>query len=328
MRKKLILSTFALIGIMLVSHNKVIFAANGATDTGVLSLALEPKLPNEKTIAPNVTISNAGHVANGIALADKTSGWISLRGVPNGSTIVRAFLYWNFSDTNATGFGGSAVVFNGNRVNGFKRADNSDTCWQFIGNHTYRANVTPFIPANNPNIDYKVVINFNGTTTTKGRDPMSTDDIGSRMLKGATLIAVYSDESTTGKQVRIYDALSDSKFDHTGTFTFTHPALSGSGLFTMCGADGQRGGYLKAHENEFNLSNEKTTFNGTQIAGPPLVTSDWDGSTGLPLPQLWDVHTHPVTLSGTSSVVIYTSPDTDIRVTADCLIPVAFVLEK
>ncbi|GAB61060.1 MAG: DUF3344 domain-containing protein [Candidatus Jettenia sp.] len=314
MKKKLILSAFALVGFILVLQSKVIFAANGVTDT---------KTTVEKTVDPINVISNASHVANGIALRNKTSGWIPLRGVPDGSTVVKAFLYWNFSDTNATGLG-SVVVFNGNRVNGIKRADSADPCWGLTGNHTYRANVTPFIPANNPNQDYEVVINFNGIISTTGQNPWAPTESQTKRLEGATLIVVYSNASTSGKQVRIYDALNGSEFSGSATFTLTHPALSGSGLFTMCGADGQRG---SGHDTHANTSNEKTTFNGTQVAGTSVAGGDWDGSTGLPLPQLWDVHTHVVTFSGTSSIVVYTAKDPNAA-NLDCLVPVVFVLEK
>ncbi|UJS21842.1 MAG: hypothetical protein L3J18_05905 [Candidatus Brocadia sp.] len=40
---------------------------------------------------------------------------------------------------------------------------------------------------------------------------------------------------------------------------------------------------------------------------------------GLPLPQLRDVHTHVVTLSGGISTVVYNG-------VGDCLVPVVFVL--
>jgi hypothetical protein len=83
----------------------------------------------------------------------------------------------------------------------------------------------------------------------------------------------------------------------------------------MSGADGQRG--TGGYDN--GASNETGFFNGAQISGPPVAASDWDGAAGLPLVQLWDVHTHIV--SYTSSTVEYTAA------TGDCLVPVVFVLQ-
>ena len=82
----------------------------------------------------------------------------------------------------------------------------------------------------------------------------------------------------------------------------------------MVGADGQRG------IGHTNIGNELTFFNGSQIAGPPVASSDWDGSDGWPLPQLWDTHTHNVTLNGSISSVRYQG-------SLDCLVPVAFVID-
>lgn len=314
MKKSVILSVFALVGSLLVAQNSLIFAAGGVIEGNAPSSAAL-----EKTFSANLVVTGASHVANGVALRNRTSGWIPLRGVPNGSTVEKAFLYWNFSDTKVTGSVGSPALFNGNRVNGIKRADNADPCWNMTGNHTYRANVTELIPADNPNQDYEVVLFFSGATSTTGQNPWSPTETQNIRLDGATLVVIYSNASTTGKIVRIYDGLNGSEFSGgTATFTLTHAATSGSGLFTMSGADGQRG---SGHDNHSTISNELTTFNGTQIAGPSAAASDWDGSTGLPLPQLWDVHTHIVTFSGTSSVVEYTAG-------TDCLVPVVFILEK
>ncbi len=84
----------------------------------------------------------------------------------------------------------------------------------------------------------------------------------------------------------------------------------------MVGADGQRG---QGHDN--TASNELSFFNNNQIAGPPVASSDWDGSDGWPLVQLWDTHTHRVTLKGDVSQVDYQAGGND------CLVPVAFVID-
>ena len=134
-------------------------------------------------------------------------------------------------------------------------------------------------------------------------------------VEGASLIVVYRTQDTTGP-VFLYDALNNSMFAVTAQFDLQHPSLAGDGRLTMVGADGQRG-----IGGTTNIgSNELTFFNGSQIAGPPVASSDWDGSDGWPLPQLWDTHTHNVNLNGSISSVRYQG-------SLDCLVPVAFVID-
>ncbi|RJR42608.1 MAG: DUF3344 domain-containing protein [Deltaproteobacteria bacterium] len=279
------------------------------------STGIGPRNVIDVTVAPAFTLRDVKHVANGVALRNRASGWIHLRGVPPGSTVIRAHLYWNISDGLVKGPASSAT-FNGNLVAGLKRADNPDPCWGLTGNHTYRADVTPFVPRNNPNQDYLFALQKPDPLTTSGENPWTLAPVPTLLTEGATLIVTYRHpEKTIGAIVNIYDAFSGTMFSTSGTFTLTHAALSGGGLFTMTGADGQRGG---GHDNVF--SNETGTFNGAQFSGPTVAASDWDGSTGLPLTQLWDVHTHIVQLNGTSSTVAYTG-------VGDCLVPVAFVIQ-
>ena len=113
----------------------------------------------------------------------------------------------------------------------------------------------------------------------------------------------------------LYDDLSNTDFSGTLTLSLLHSYKSGPGLFSMGGADGQRG---SGHTNF--ASNETSWFNSVQIAGPPIAMSDWDGTDGLPLPQLGDTHTHNVTLNDHVSKVKYISG-------GDCLVPTVFVIE-
>jgi len=266
-------------------------------------------------INPSTTWSNSAHVANGVALRNRYSGYIHLRGVPvSSSTVVaKAYLYWNYSDKAATGATNDAALFEGNRVTGLKVADNIDPCWGLTGNHTYRADVTSYVTRSRPNEDYRVTIL--SATSSSGQNPWNPAETQTRRLEGAALVVVYQSSTTAGKTVSIYDALSGGEFSSSASFTLNN-AFTGSGLFTLVGADGQKGA---GHDN--GASNEKSFFDSVQIAGPPVAASDWDGSTGLPLPQLWDVTTHIVSFTGRPSVVSYTSG-------SDCLVPVAFVLQK
>lgn len=266
------------------------------------------------TVPPYMPFVQAAHVANGVALRNRTAGTIHLRGVPVGSTVLKAYLYWNFSDSNTVGAATSPALFNGNLVKGTKTADSADPCWGMTGNHSYRADVTIYVPNARPNEDYDVNIDYAATTSTTGQHPWAPGESQIKRLEGATLLVVYR---ASGRAVVIYDALSGTMFfNGTLTLILPHPvSLSGVGLMTMSGADGQRG---VGHDN--GASNETGFFNGIQISGPPIAASDWDGSTGLPLPQLWDVHTHQVEIVNPNSTVSWVAGP-------DCLVPVVIVLE-
>ncbi len=269
----------------------------------------------EAQVEPNHKFAFADHVANGIAMRNRTSGTIHLRGIPIRSKPLSALLYFNFSDGNREGKDTTPVLFNGNVVNARKTADHNDPCWGLSGSHSYVANVTNFMPLGGTlNQDYDVVLPFDANTSTTGQNPWSPVESQKVRMQGATLIVVYRNQNSTG-ELYIYDALSNSMFFSSATFALVHGNLNASGLFTMVGADGQRG----SGHNNF-ASNELTFFNGGQIAGPPVASSDWDGSDGWPLVQLWDTHTHQVILKGDTSKVRY-------QTNGDCLVPVAFVID-
>lgn len=267
----------------------------------------------ELKVEPSFVFEGAAHVANGVAQRNRVEGTIHLRGVPIGSEIVRALLYFNFMDDRERGRPTTAVVVNGIQFNANLVASSLDPCWPLplIRCHTYLADVTAIVGNRRPNADYEVTINLRGINT-NGEDPWNfTTPLGNVVLEGATMIVIYRNEDTGGT-VYVYDNLSNSMFSSSGLFALFHASESGPALFTMTGADGQK-----------SPPNETTTFNGLQIAGPGglLSASDWDGSTGWPLPQLWDVQTHRVSLDGTSSTVVY-------QAGGDCLVPVAFVIDK
>ena len=297
------------------------------TNAGTLATSTEYTSPrNINDVAPdlipllraNFTVKDADHVANGVAMRNRTSGTIHLRGVPNGSTVALALLYWNFIDNNKVGPTSMPALFNGNLVTGTRTADSDDPCWVLGGggSHSYVANVTSFVnTTSHPNQDYDVVLLFSGVTVTSGENPWPSQ-LQSVRPEGATLIVIYQNNNTLG-EVNVYHDLNNSMFTGIANFGFSHsPAPSfAADLFTTIGADGQLGGGLSR-----TVANETTTFNGVQIAGPPITHTNWDGSDGWPLVQLWDTHTHQVTLGTATSLVTFQS-------FGDCLVPVAFVLD-
>lgn len=288
----------------------------GAAPSASPQLKLSAEAEKALKIEPGRRFEFADHVANGIAMRNRTSGTIALRGAPVPSRVLAALLYFNFSDGSREGQRNVPVLFDGNRLVADKTGDHDDPCWGMAGNHSYRADVTRLVPiGGNLNQDYEVVLPFDVETSTTGQNPWSPVEPNQKVrVEGATLVVVYRNQDTTGP-VFIYDAINNSMFSGVAQFDLLHPALDGLGQFTMAGADGQRG---FGHDN--GLSNELTFFDGNQIAGPPVASSDWDGSDGWPLVQLWDTHTHNVKLSGNVSSVRY-------QAAGDCLVPVAFVID-
>lgn len=294
--------------LLLASHAGIVNADQGVSDSKNTTAVNVPVLPALRYI-------NTQHVANGVALAGRTSGTIHLRGVPGDAVVDKAWLYYNYSDKNAVGDDFSQAYIDGHRVSGKKVADNTDPCWGAAGNHTYRANVTPFLPKSKPNGDYNISLRVAGNEMTPGGNPWVA---GGNNMKGATLVVVYKNNTAPyATSVIIYDDLNGTMFSGVGAFELDNPlaANAAAGLFTMSGADGQRG---FAHNNA--NSNELTFLNGVQIAGPSVASGDWDGSDGWPLPQLWDTHTHSVTFAGGTEKLEYQS-------NGDCLVPVVFVLQ-
>jgi len=93
-------------------------------------------------------------------------------------------------------------------------------------------------------------------------------------------------------------------------------------LWDNIGADGQLGTGRVATASD---SGETTTINGLLVAGPGStqnLTGDWNGSSGFPLPQLWDDTGHQFTLypTLTTTLSITFGPATGAT---DCLTGVA-----
>jgi hypothetical protein len=266
-------------------------------------------------VDPIFRAERVSHVAHGVALRNRTRGFIHSRGVPLGSEVVRSFLLWNFSDSQKEGADSAPVLFDGNLIVGRKTADNTDPCWGRDGNHSYIADVTDYTnQTGGPNQDYEVTIPFNSDTSTSGQDPWSAPESSKTLLEGASLVVVFRNERTQGS-LFLFAPPGDNMFLSNASYGLPSPGL-GNGLFTMIGGDGQRG---SGHSNF--ASNELTFFDGMQIAGPPVAASDWDGSDGLTLPQLWDTHTHEVQITNGISQVEYVQ-------NVDCLVPVGFVLDQ
>jgi hypothetical protein len=100
-------------------------------------------------------------------------------------------------------------------------------------------------------------------------------------------------------------------------------------LLDNIGADGQHvnGASRLAQQS---MSDETTTINGFSIAGPgsPYVDSDWNGSSGLPVPELWDDTGHDITMVSQDGQLNLNISIFSALGPADCLTPVVNVVEE
>ncbi len=100
-------------------------------------------------------------------------------------------------------------------------------------------------------------------------------------------------------------------------------------LFDNIGADGQH--TLGASRADvLSISDEATTINGFPVAGPGSnhVDSDWNGSSGLPVPELWDDTGHDITPVSVNGQINLNISIFSPLAPADCLTPVANVVEE
>lgn len=199
-------------------------------------------------------------------------------------------------------------------------ATSADPCWNSHGGAIYRAQV-PLSLANG-NGEYQIAPDSSVVGLDTGEDPWD----GNYLLtldEGASLVLIGTGESV----VDLFDKrLAGNEF---GGTTFNYKlALSapttGSVEVEMdsFGADGQIG---TARQDSI-LDAETVTVNGIQISGrdgPNDQDSDWNGSSGFPLPQLWDDVGHEITTAappGTSSLAV------SINSANDCVITVGNVV--
>jgi hypothetical protein len=291
--------------------------------------ALAATLPGP--INPSFTITSAGHVANGCGLRNSRSCQIRMRGLPAGSTIVKALVYWAFTSTTGTGSAKqSTITFAGNVVTGTLVGSGIDACWCGGTNVVYRAGVKRFVTGNGA---YGVALSSGATPQTNGASPwretVCPTNTNQGLADGASLVVVYTLPSENGTTL-IYDSgLAGREFGASLGLSYTLDKVpapgEGSSIFTEIGADGQIGSALTAF-----LTSKTTSLNSTPIAGPGAAAvggdndSDWNGTDGTPLNQLWDTHSHDVTgIVGPTSEDVSIIDNTRGR---DCLIAVANVL--
>jgi hypothetical protein len=166
---------------------------------------------------PSAAFGNAGYVAGGVGLRDQGSGTISLGGIPAGSYIARAYLFWaNINPANP----GGAMMINGNGTTSHLDGQDVSPCWPAPGSSqtifSYSANVTPFVNGNGT-----YTLSGYPTGLTGGQDPWANMN-ANPFMEGASLVVFFGQAKATGTPVIATEGASFSA----PVATFTEPDAS------------------------------------------------------------------------------------------------------
>ena len=248
---------------------------------------------------------HGGYVAAGTAMRNRGFGIISVSGIPKGSSVRAAYLYWDIlADLEAPSFAQGQI--DGNLITGTLVGVHFDPCWGNTANFAYRADVTPFVRGNG---DYSLSGFASGTTD--GRDPWTAGS-SPPMVEGTSLVIVYENSHSSWTQVIVYDGSfeTSSVLATQNIDGFVAPSPVTEASITFIGADGQDAGEP-----------------GSMFNGSPLTSVGWDGNDTQAGPSyihgnLWDTTTADVT------PLVYpgdTSATATVQGGPDCLVWVALV---
>ena len=136
-------------------------------------------------VGPSSAWTDAGYVAAGIGLRNQGSGSLTVSGIPAGSTVQKALLYWNIlNETDPLG----AIAVNQTRFGGTMIGRDESPCWPTPWSWAYRADVTSSVTGNGA-----YTISGYPTGSTTGRDPWVGDPArAAPMMEGASLIVFYA----------------------------------------------------------------------------------------------------------------------------------------
>jgi hypothetical protein len=279
------------------------------------------------TVEPYKTYTNASYGTGGIALRNMGKGVLHVSGVTG--PIQDAYLYWAILFNTATPATSLSHVllrpitfplfdFLEVPLTGTLLGISADPCWGSTGGAVYRAEVPKWIVQGNG--AYEVTLAKGSSGLTDGSDPWVSYKLP--LAEGASLVIIGTGNYTVG----IYDTgFTASEFDTTFNYTLNLPAAyTSDALWDNIGADGQTG---HSRDATASLSLETTVINGVDISGPGALDndSDWNGSSGFPLPQLWDDTGHDISAAfagsppPTTAAISFTSH-------GDCVVTIANVL--
>ena len=248
---------------------------------------------------------NGGYVAAGVGLRNLGYGTISISGIPSGSSVAGAYLFWD--ELAATSLNLAQGVFNGRTITGTALGSDVSPCWPAPNNYGYVADVTNLVSGNG---SYSISGFASGVTN--GQDPWNSGSPAPE-AEGASLVIVYQNAASPLTTVQLYGGASETQSavinqSLTGFGTVGSPV---SATTTFIVADGQ------------SAADGGATFNGTALTG-----SEFQGSDPLAVPNysmgnLWDTETFNVSSLISAGA---TSASATIQGGPDCLVWVGQVL--
>jgi hypothetical protein len=277
-------------------------------------------------INPFKTYTNASYGTGGVGLRNRGAGVIEVSGVTG--RVQDAYLYWailfntpqpdkwlyHVQLTRVIPWGTILPI----NLEGTLIGIGADPCWGSTGIAVFRARVPKSIAIGNGAYGVEVA-----SGRVDGSDPWLTSLVFP-LAEGASLVIIGTGTYTVG----IYDTgFTASTFQTTYTYTLNLPGtVTTDALWDNIGADGQTGGGSPggARDDNAETSLETTTINTVLISGAGGVDndSDWNGSSGFPVPELWDDKGHDIFSAVSSS----TTAEITFSANDDCLTTVANVL--
>jgi hypothetical protein len=292
-------------------------------------------------VRPTVTLKEASYATGGVALRNRGAGNISISGLVGAPRLT--FLYWAVITVGAPTAADRTIEIQRldpvpvsplANVNGVVVGVGPTPCWgpRSAIITVFRGEVPATVATGNGSYQLTLLPGAGGKVD--GADPW----IGAPvlpLLEGASLVMIGKGSGT----VSVFDAgLAGKTFEpNPGAFNYVLalPVAATAGkrmLLDNIGADGQHVDGA-SREAVTSFSDETTTINGFPIAGQgsDYVDSDWNGSSGLPVPELWDDTGHNISIVSENAggpvvnlnVVIHSALGP-----ADCLTPVANVVEE
>ena len=303
-----------------------------ATDSSTSAL-LDPGL-NLGNIPPFRVFKNASYGTGGVALRNRGAGGISISGVV--APVQAAYVYWAVIQPNKAAsvitvkrlFPGVAGPVN---LPGVVVGGGPVPCpWPGGQIIVFRAQIPLGIAIGNGL--YEVSLLAGAAGAVNGSDPWTTP-IVLPLWDGASIVMVGQPSLAAHPGlVTIYDrGLAGHTFT-SGVGLAYNLLLPGATpgnrtLIDNIGADGKHAFGASRLANP-GVTSEQTTIGGPAFAGPGSAywDSDWNGSSGLPVPELWDDTGHDITALGAGL------PNLPVTVSqpggGDCLTPVVNVVEE
>lgn len=174
-----------------LSYHVSQYVASGDTTTSVtLNRGVESRYDcfNHEAqvfaVGPSSAWTDAGYVAAGTGLRNQGSGRIVVSGIPAGSVVQKAFLYWNIlNESEPLG----AIAVNQTRFGGTMIGRDEAPCWDPTPwSWAYRADVTSSVTGNGT-----YAISGYPTGVTSGVQPFAPPQL-TPLMEGASLIVFYA----------------------------------------------------------------------------------------------------------------------------------------